>query len=241
MRFSHSVLRVALPFVFPIAAQASFLEITDGKKNAVTEFEVVTARPEQSPSDGKWGVAIHLDTEGTRLFQLITKNKMKQPLAVKIDGKEVMNPVVQTVIENGNLLLAQKFSHEEVLKMVEGLTEISRVSGLIEKNKFGWQFFGGKGGYTLKLIENPKPGPASEPAKTFDAITVKVGHQENLGGNGSVVCKTKTGGHDVLAVAKEADIYGPKDYSPLQAWSVNAGAKKWKSEKPEQVTCSGSH
>ncbi|PIR74868.1 MAG: protein translocase subunit SecD [Candidatus Magasanikbacteria bacterium CG10_big_fil_rev_8_21_14_0_10_47_10] len=70
---------------------------------------------------GNVQVSLQFDSEGTDLFEEITKRNVGQPVAIFLDGQPISVPTVQQVISGGNAVITGTFSVPEARELAQRL------------------------------------------------------------------------------------------------------------------------
>lgn len=73
-------------------------------KRATLDFDQRSGAPQ---------IALQFDDEGTKLFADITKRNLQKPVAIFLDGKPIVTPVVQTAILNGQAVITGQYTAQE--------------------------------------------------------------------------------------------------------------------------------
>jgi preprotein translocase subunit SecD len=85
----------------------------------LTNDDVAEARATLLEKDGP-AVELTLTKEGAMKMEKLTKDHLNKPLAILVDGKVIIAPVVKTVISE-RILITGHFTLEEVGKLAKGI------------------------------------------------------------------------------------------------------------------------
>jgi preprotein translocase subunit SecD len=66
-------------------------------------------------------VVLHFNSDGSKLFDQITKDHVGEVLAIFLDGKPISTPVIQEEIPNGNATISGQFSPQDARALVQNL------------------------------------------------------------------------------------------------------------------------
>ncbi len=75
------------------------------KSTGLTGKNLKSAKLDFDQQSGAPQVALQFDSEGTKLFDKITKRNIGKPVAIFLDGSPINEPVVQTEISNGQAVI----------------------------------------------------------------------------------------------------------------------------------------
>lgn len=93
---------------------------------AIGDMEVAAGRMEvrldARGESGWYGILIHLDPASADRLAQVTRERIGRPLALSIDGEVLAEPVVQTPILDGRLLISGNFTRHEASLIVERLS-----------------------------------------------------------------------------------------------------------------------
>ncbi|MDN5293423.1 MAG: preprotein translocase subunit SecD [Eubacteriales bacterium] len=84
---------------------------------------------------GNPAVSLQFNSEGTRKFRDATAKFLGQPIGIYLDGQLLSNPVVQSVISDGNAQITGKFEEEEAKRLADLLNSGALPVKLVLKEK----------------------------------------------------------------------------------------------------------
>jgi hypothetical protein len=107
----------------------------------LTASDVTSVTTAAAP-DGGTGVAIHFTEAGTERFRLLTREHLKQRIAIAVDGMVTSAPIVQSEISGGTVQLTlgirdtaaeQRAEAEALVRSLTKTTEMMRPRGAVAK------------------------------------------------------------------------------------------------------------
>ena len=90
------------------------------KKPAITKDEILEVK-KVTNKQGNSHIEISLTKNGARIFHMLTKKNIGNPIAIVIDRYIVTLPIVNSTISGGNIEITGNFSNDEIDKMIEKL------------------------------------------------------------------------------------------------------------------------
>ena len=90
------------------------------KKPAITKDEILEVK-KVTNKQGNIHIEISLTKNGARIFHMLTKKNIGNPIAIVIDRYIVTLPIVNSTISGGNIEITGNFSNDEIDKMIEKL------------------------------------------------------------------------------------------------------------------------
>lgn len=87
------------------------------------EFDpnAVLASIQTDGTTGRIGIAIQLNESGAGRLATLTRERLSQPVDLKLDGEVIASPVVHTPILDGRILIAGDFTRFTATEIVERL------------------------------------------------------------------------------------------------------------------------
>ena len=82
----------------------------------------LVARVHFTEITGEYGVSIHLSEEYAREMAQITRENLNQPLVLSLDDEVVAEPVVQTPILDGRILISGNYTRSQASEIVARLS-----------------------------------------------------------------------------------------------------------------------
>ncbi len=73
------------------------------------------------PKEGKYGIGISLNEEGTKLLKQFTENNIGKQMAVFVDGVGIAAPKIEQVIENGKIVIIGDFTKTGAINLASRL------------------------------------------------------------------------------------------------------------------------
>jgi len=90
------------------------------KKPAITKDEILEVK-KVTNKQGNSHIEISLTKNGARIFHMLTKKNIGNPIAIVIDRYIVTLPTVNSTISGGKIEITGNFSNDEIDKMIEKL------------------------------------------------------------------------------------------------------------------------
>ncbi|MDF1546868.1 MAG: hypothetical protein P1P88_03550 [Bacteroidales bacterium] len=91
-------------------------------KIEITENDIVAAQKAQDDY-GNHTIMLEMNEKGSEKFGELTENNIQKKLAIIVNGKVLMAPVIQMKIPGGKIQISGNFSKEEIEKLYNLLTE----------------------------------------------------------------------------------------------------------------------
>ena len=111
---SHVVVRTQSPE--DILPEFNPWKVTGLSGKQLDRAEVVT-----DPQTGAVQVSLQFDSEGTKLFEDITRRNLGQPVAIFLDGDAISVPTVQSIISGGQAVITGSFTIPEARLLAQRL------------------------------------------------------------------------------------------------------------------------
>lgn len=87
----------------------------------ITEKEITTAKKSMGEA-GNHIILLEMNDIGARKFEILTEKNVTQKLAILVNGKAIMAPVIQMKIPGGKVQITGNFTREETDKLFNTLT-----------------------------------------------------------------------------------------------------------------------
>lgn len=122
--------------------QTAQLEFWDEQGNVLVTGKHLTdaqAEADGSQGNGAFDVKISFDKEGTKLFADATQANVGKHISIRLDKKEISNPVVEVPINDGNAIIQGSFTAKEAQELAvllrSGALPVSFIA--LENNTIG--------------------------------------------------------------------------------------------------------
>jgi preprotein translocase subunit SecD len=96
------------------------------KSALLEDWDVKEAKAGRNPMADAPQIAITLTEQGRKAFAEVTRTNLNRRLAILIDGKPLLAPVIRSEIPNGQVILTGNFSEKEAVELAARLNRAVR-------------------------------------------------------------------------------------------------------------------